>query len=77
MHVAYCMITGLTQDLLCSTPQSQTRIQKGPCRAATLLVGVGRGVWGGALALIPKPVEAPAPSVPGQGDTAVVKRLRG
>lgn len=53
MHVAYCMITGLTQDLLCSTPQSQTRIQKGPCRAATLLVGVGRGVWGGLLPSFP------------------------
>lgn len=63
MHVAYCMITGLTQDLLCSTPQSQTGIREGPCRAATLHVGVGRGVWGGLLPSFPQLVEAPAPSV--------------
>lgn len=56
MHVAYCMIMGLTEDLLCSTPQSQAQVWKGPCGTAAFGVDVETGVWGGPLPSFSQPV---------------------
>lgn len=75
MHVAYCTIMGLTEDLLCSTPSLRHRSGRVPAELPHFT-----WVWRVASGVGPRPhshsLRRLLPHLqPGQAYTAVVKRV--